>query len=84
MVIEQYNLDIEQWLSGSVESLLSAEQRFRLSQLVDYDVQLVEVMTHNNVLCTPMFSLQVDSEGIAVAAIVPLMAVLDQQLGRYN
>ena len=43
MIIEQYSLDIEQWLSGSVESLLSTEQRFRLSQLVDYDVQLVEV-----------------------------------------
>lgn len=66
VIIEQYNLDIEQWLSGSVESLLSAERRFRLSQLVDYDVQLVEV----------------DSEGVVIAAIVPLMAVLDQQLGR--
>ena len=43
MTIEQYNLDIEQWLSNCVESLLSADQRFRLSQLVDYDVQLVEV-----------------------------------------
>lgn len=41
--IEQYILDIEQWLSGSVESLLSTEQHFQLSQLVDYDVQLVEV-----------------------------------------
>lgn len=43
VMIEQYNLDIEQWMSNCVESLLSAEQRFRLSQLVDYDVQLVEV-----------------------------------------
>lgn len=66
VMIEQYNLDIEQWMSNCVESLLSAEQRFRLSQLVDYDVQLVEV----------------DSEGVVIAAIVPLMAVLDQELGR--
>ena len=43
VTIEQYNLDIEQWLSSCVESLLSTKQRFRLSQLVDYDVQLVEV-----------------------------------------
>lgn len=55
VVIEQYNLDIEQWLSGSVESLLSTEQRFRLSQLVDYDVQLVEVIVHNNALCILCF-----------------------------
>lgn len=57
MIIEQYNLDVEQWLSGSVESLLSTEQRFRLSQLVDYDVQLVEVCCACNNLCILMFSL---------------------------
>lgn len=84
MVIEQYNLDIEQWLSSSVESLLSTEQRFRLSQLVDYDVQLVEVFYKAIMYCVlSNVLIQVDSEGIAIAAIVPLMAVLDQQLGRY-
>ena len=84
MVIEQYNLDIEQWLSSSVESLLSTEQRFRLSQLVDYDVQLVEVFYKAIMYCVlSNVLIQVDSDGIAIAAIVPLMAVLDQQLGRY-
>jgi len=43
MAIEQCTLDIEQWLSNCVESLLSSEQNFQLSRLVDYDVQLVEV-----------------------------------------
>ncbi|XP_065919750.1 uncharacterized protein [Dysidea avara] len=66
VAIEQCTLDIEQWLSNCVESLLSSEQNFQLSRLVDYDVQLVEV----------------DAKGIAIAAVVPLLAVLDQQIGR--
>jgi len=51
VAIEQCTLDIEQWLSNCVESLLSSEQNFQLSRLVDYDVQLVEVCLSLDISC---------------------------------